>query len=439
MRDTGSKIHRAWMCPASAILPHSTNEDTEARYEPARNRGTAIHKYLERVKAVGAEQALAEVPADLQLLCRALDLDKLPAHLSTEVAFAWNWRTNTARELGRNLGHRDYDSLGVDWDCEVPATTDVAGVEVRKIRRGLVGDYKSGWTRYPRPARFGQILIAAACLRYIESLDEVVGQVIYIDEDGESFVQSDTIDSWALDTFEREIATMMEGRPTLRDYYAKAGAGALSYVEGPHCDHCGVFKACNAKTALIRSAPQELIRIGARQKNGELIVAPVVTGKDKDGKDVTELQLQIEPGAITVRNAAAVYEACERIEAMCRRMRAEVCGIAYHEPIELSDGRVIERHVWKRRQVDGRIAAVVCEKHYGRDRVLEKLDIKLPLGAIEALVRENVDWTQKPRPVVSSKKGTGILDRLLDEIEAAKGLALATGETCEPRQPRKAK
>lgn len=450
-RHTGSKIHRVWQCPASAVLPQNTNEDLDARGEPARGRGHVIHKYLECVRTVGIEAALVDVPADLVTLCRALDIDRLPTGLSTEVAFAWNWKELTARELGRSpdLPYRpdggvDYDKLGVDWSCEIPTTVDATGMaewspkgSMEVLRRGYTGDYKTGHVKVPRPSRNGQILIGAVCIRYLWNLDDVTGEVLYIDEDGECYPQREVLDSWTLDIFERELHGVMSSLPALEATFAQHGGEALAKHEGQHCQYCPAYKNCSAKTAFVRELPMELIKLGAkRDEKGDFELVPVVTGKDKKGEDITELQLQLAPGAINARNAAAVYQACERIEAMCRKMRDEVCGIAYHEPVPLSDGRVIARYTWRRREVDGRVAAVVLEKHYGREKVLKKLDIKLSLAAIEELVRENVDWTVKPRPVVTSQKGTGLLDKLLVEIENDRGLAVNTGEECKPHKPR---
>lgn len=453
-KPTGSKIHRIWQCPASAVLPQNSSEDHETRTEPFRGRGHVVHGYLERVRPEGVDAALARVPADLQVMCRALDIDRLPTHLSCEVAFAWNWKARTSRELGRGgaLPRKpdnaiDYDALGVDWSCEVPVTVDVTGFaevmppgSMESIRRGYIGDYKTGHTKYPRPGRFGQILIGAICIRAIENLDDVIGEVLYIDDEGECYPQRDLIDQWTLDSFERDLAEIMDDLPALEALFVANGPGALAKREGPHCDHCPAFKDCSAKTGLVKAMPEALLKLGAKRKpNGDydLVWVPEFgkDGKPKDGVGTWELQLA--PGAITVRNAAAVYEACERIEAMCRKMRDEVCGIAFHEPIPLSDGRVIERYVTKRSRTDGAVAAAVLEKHYPREKVLAKLDIGLSLGAIEDLVRENIDWKIKPRPVMSSQKGTGVLDKILDELKAAQGLFVNTSEECKPHKPRK--
>lgn len=419
---TGSKVHRMWMCPASSVLPQNVSDDAEARSEPARGKGTIVHKYLDRVLSVGREEALAGIPEDVLVLCMALDLERLPAHLSTEVAYAWNWVTQTARELGRNLGHRDYDLLGVDWSCEIPCTIDVVGMAEVVVggfsrRRGYVGDYKTGHTTYPRPNRFGQTLLGALCARSVMELEDCVVELIYIDDDGDSFPARDIVDEWDLDTFARELTETMEALPALAD--AHDAGQAIAKHEGSHCAHCPGFKDCSAKVGLVRSIPVELMQLG---------VAPGADG-----------QLEVAPNTITARTAAAAYETCERIEAILRKIRAEVCGLAYHEPIQLSDGRVIERYTHKRRSVDGRVAAAVLEERYGRDEAMSAVELKVSIDAIRNVVVRNIDPKAKPRPKIETRKGDGLLDVILHHIEVRGGLTTNIGEECKPRMPRKAK
>lgn len=439
IRTTGSKLHRVWQCPASALLPQNTSEDLDARTEPARGKGHVIHKYLEEVRTVGVEEALSWVAGahgELAYLCRALDIDRLPTHLSTEVAFAWNWQTRSAQELGRNLGHRDYDALGVDWSCEIPITVDVCGARDMVggpggalCLRGFVGDYKTGWMKYPRPERFGQLLLGAACVRSVMGCDDVIAELLYIDESGDSFPVRDLIDGWLLDAFEMQIADVMGSMPALEDLYNRLGPDALPKREGPHCAYCPAFKACNAKTALVRAVPAELLKIGIKP---DIVMTPRDPAKPDGEFDVT-----LPTGLVNARNAAAIWEATERVKSICKSLQQEVTGIAYNEPVTLSDGRVIERYEWKKRKLDGRIAAAVLERHFPREAVLAKLDIGVSLTSVTQLAQAHTDFNVKPRPVMESAKGTGVVDKLIKEIDQAKGVGWDVGEAVKPRMPRK--
>lgn len=411
---TGSKWHRIWQCPPSAVRPQVVSDDREAKLEPARGRGLAIHKYLEQVKAVGKEQALADSPPELIPLLSALDLEHLPVHLSTEVAFAYNWKTGAVRELGRNLGHRDYDSLGVDWSCEIPCTLDVIGVqENEKGVFGFVGDYKTGFTRYPPPDKFGQTLLGGLCVRAIYKCTKVVLELIYIDEDGDHYPVRRVVDDWDLDIAERSFAKAMLA---LEQAEADEDAGrSHAYHEGRHCDYCDAFKNCGAKTAMVRAMPAELIRLGVKQ----------------DGTGALELT----PGVITREVAANMFVAAEKIREAMGKVMTEVCGLAWSEPIPLADGRVIERYVTKKRDLDGRKAAAVLERRFGREGALEAIQIDVTFDSIRKLVAKR----KAPDEKMETKRGDGALDVVLKEIENAGGIAANVSEVCKPHLPKKRK
>lgn len=423
---SGSKAHRFWRCPASAVLPQDTDADREAEHEPARGRGKQVHAFLERVKLVGRDQALAELPhasdsdERVYMLCSALQLDKMPAHLATEVAYALNWCTGVVRELGRNLGHRNYDLLPEPpSEDEIAFTLDAVGMAVinqtdgSAIRRGYVGDYKVGHTRYPRPAEYGQTLLGALGIMRLYDLDEVVVELIYIDEDGEHYAVRDRMDRWDVDTFERELVQRLELLDTFVEDY-RAGRG-LPLNQGSHCDHCLSYKHCDAKTALVRAMPAELLRLGVRQND--------------------KLELELTPGAITASNAAVMYQAAEAIEAIAKRMKGEVCELGWHAPIELHDGRVIEPRESRRRVVDGRIAATVLQELWGPEEVAKRVTIKC---SIEAL-KDAAVAHKGPKEKIETQKKDGALDKLMARIERLGGVGESVSKDCKPYTPRKRK
>jgi hypothetical protein len=407
---TGSKVHRVWRCPASAVLPQITSED--AHRDAMAGRGTKIHAYLERVSLVGRAQALAELgDEETTQLCRAIDVDALPTHLATEVAFAWDWRAMTARELGRNLG-RNYGSLGAD---EIPCTLDLVGTTTTTEGgvRGYVGDYKTGRSKLPPPERNGQLLLGALCVRATYGCDDVVVELLHLHPDGDHHRERHIVDMWDLDSFGHELADAMR---KVEHWEAEYAAGrSVGASEGPHCDHCPAFQYCPAKTALVRSIPRTLTAVGV---SGEL---------DGDGRMV------IAPGTITAANAAELWIALERIEDVVSRAMREMCGIAaVIGDIPLPDGRVLGRVITERRVLDGRIGAEVLEELYGRKVRDEAVELKLSLTAVQQAVARHL----KPGEKMTTRDGGGRLDKVIGEIERRGGLAVNTTENIKPHVPR---
>lgn len=439
VRITGSKAHRVWKCPASAVLPQLEGDDS--KHEPARQKGKIVHAFLETVK-LGEAEALAAAPTESWPLLKALDVDNLPTNLACEVAFAWNWKAHTARELGRGAdlprrpdGGIDYDALGVDWTCEVPGTFDVVGVQDMGgdgslhagDRRGYVGDYKSGHVKLPPPDEYGQTLLGGLCVRAVYGCDDVVLELIHIHGDGDHHKVRRTVDEWQLDAFAAELAEAMRAvefaQPVAPD---DLWAGPPAPREGPWCDYCPAFKSCPAKVALVRSIPETLIQLGVKPG----------TIPDKDGVD--QHALVLTPGMISVRNAAAAWMALELIEDVVGRAKAEICSIAAFEPIDLPDGRVIERIHTERRVVDGAIASQVLldEKYaarYGRAAVDEAFTLETSMDALKKMVA----MRKQKGEVVQSKKGSGLFDLMLAEIERRGGVAVNTTDNIRPHAPKK--
>jgi hypothetical protein len=407
---TGSRAHRVWKCPASAVLPQV---DEGPRNEPARRRGNHIHAYLERVAAVGVDAALAEQPDELYPLLRALDLDELPTWLATEVAFAWDWKARTARELGRNL---DRDYTGVDWTRETPATLDIVGSAMAS-HAGLVSDYKSGHSKYPAPDYFGQTLIGGLCARSVYRLEKVALELIHIHDDGTHHKVRRWVGEFELDAFEEEWGAAMELVDHWEAEYA-AGRG-VNVNEGPHCEYCPAYNQCPAKTALVRQLPAELRGLGLG----------IQVGQDEAGAPV----LLIERGKISIRSASEMWMAIERIEDVLSRAKQEIIGIAAFEPIPLPDGRVIGRLQTERRALDGRIVAEVLDARYGRQEREATVELECTMDSLRRCVVRNI----KPHEKISTKKRDGVFDRLLEDIESKGGIGINSTDSIKPHVPKK--
>lgn len=405
-RVTGSRVHRVWKCPASAVLAVVDEGD---KHEPARARGKQIHAYLERVKVIGEAEALAEAPRDLWPLLKGLNLDELPAHLATEVAYAWNWRTGTARELGRNL-ERDYS--GVDWDCEIPGTYDIVGCAMAS-HVGLLADYKTGHVKHPPPDMFGQTLLGGASVRSRLVVDDVILQLIYIMGDGDHYKVTRTVSAWELDTFELELQAAMLELERMEQEYA---AGRMPNVhEGPWCDYCPAYRNCPAKVAFIREIPDQLARLG--------ISAPAEPGA----------ALELDRRQITVARAAQAWMMVERIEEALAQIKQEICGFGAFQDIPLPDGRVIGVLRTERRALDGRIAAQVLLARYGQEAVDEAIELRCSLDAFTTAIATR----KKEGEVAQSKKGTGIVDLALAEVGRLGGIGVNSTESVKPHVPKR--
>jgi hypothetical protein len=424
VRPTGSRVHRIWRCPPSLILPQIESDDPS----PARDFGTAIHAFLERAALVGAEHALGELrDARLRLLAQCLDLADLPTHLATEVAFAYDWRQRTARELGRNIG-RPYATPGMLTALGLPElgptelglTIDLVGVQVvHETRLGYVSDYKSGHSKYPTPDRFGQTMTAACAARAVYSLDESIVELIFVHDDGTHGRSRARVDAWDLDEFADELEAAFDAAGEADEAY-RAGRG-VDVREGPQCNNCGAFAQCPAKISLVRQIPRVL---------GELGVEPEFLRGDPG------TTLELRPGSITKENVAAAFMLAERIEEITARLKLEAQMIAAREgDVDLPDGRVLGRYVHEWETLDGTIAGDVVAGFYDADARRQVVKESASKDAI----RELVVARKQPGDVITSKKGTGVLDRVLAEIRARGGMKQHRSDTVKPHQPRRVK
>lgn len=414
---TGSKLHRIWKCPTSALLAQDTNDDREEASEPARNRGKDIHAYLQKVKLVGAKQALAEAPEDLWPMLEALDLKTLPVHLATEVAYAYNWRTGVARELGRNLGHREYQNLpNPPTEDEIPCTLDTVGSEDRTAGvRGYYGEYKTGRVPVPDPDKNGQILLGVSCIKSTLGCADAVGDLIVIHENGTHHSVRRVLDDWDLGAFQEDLGTKLSTLSDQLEIYDHVDAQALPVHEGPWCDYCPAFNHCPAKVALVRAIPEALYELGVRREetfDGDVLV--------------------VDGTAITVSNAARAWMAIEQIEDLLGKMKGQICGLAGREEIPLPDGRVIGMDETDRRKVDGKIAAVVLERLYDRAAALEAIKVETSLAAIGKVVAAR----RKQGDKLNTKNKDGILDKAIAAIESAGGITVKTTRSIRPHVPK---
>jgi len=238
---TGSQMDRIVRCPASAALP----QVYDANEAPDRDRGTAMHSFLDRVAEVGREAALAEADEQHREFLASIALAQLGDRLSLsrEVALAYDWRDDTARRL-RPLEHRAYE---VDPAREIPLTIDLAGVGEAEV---YAGDYKSGHGWLPAPEQSMQLGLGALALARLHEATQAEVEYVRVRDDGTPRFFRARLDVFGLEAAAERVRGAMEGVEGVRGQLA---AGAVpSVTEGPWCRYCPARSACPAKTALIR-------------------------------------------------------------------------------------------------------------------------------------------------------------------------------------------
>ena len=237
---TGSGFERAEKCPPSTFLPHVKSDPSVHA-----KAGAAVHRYLCLVSEVGAEAALELVDKEFRHICEAIDLSTLP-HASPEgwafeVAFAWDPARDTARELYRGSGERDYGNVE---EHEVPGTADVIGLSDEDTV--VVLDLKNGWRRLGAPGESLQLgFYAVAAARTTGATRAIVGWVRLAD--GTPKYEWAELDAIDLDAMAERLKAVLQFAAE-----EKADVTKIELHEGDHCTYCPAFLQCPAKVTLLR-------------------------------------------------------------------------------------------------------------------------------------------------------------------------------------------
>ena len=263
-----SGLARVEACGGELVLPQTREEESaECSY------GSVVHAFLRDVSALGLEKALAAAPEEHREALEGVDVAALPAckpdQYAVEVAFAYDWKADKARELFRGRGNRDYSS--VIPDCEIPGTSDVVGTTADAV---IIFDYKSLGYHLPKPGESLQLQgYALAAARAYGKSKAIVGFIRRLD--GDPIYATAELDELDLDAAAARIRAVME-RPAL--------AVPDGLRQGGHCTYCPSFGACPLKTALLRGiladdSPAVLSAETAPQVFERLLLAEEVLGK----------------------------------------------------------------------------------------------------------------------------------------------------------------
>ena len=309
---TASAIDTAMECLGSCVLRRA---DAEGEYAAT---GTEIHAYLQHARAdKGKALAMIEDPGTRER-CEAIDLSRIPAGASSEVALAWDLATDKGEMLAL-AGRRMYPAGEVY--C---GTADLVG----RLPDGAVwiGDFKSGTAMAACDS--WQLKTLALMAARAVGADRAEVDMITVGYDGKLRADHHALDGFDLD----EVAAK------LRDLAARiksADPATVPLHSGAHCRYCRALRCCPAQTALVKAA-----------------VGKLATLEEKIADLTTE-----QAGAAW----GWYYEVSDRLEAIKSALHLRV--VAGEEPI-LPDGRrvkAVRSHAVKKSDVAKAEIAELCE------------------------------------------------------------------------------
>lgn len=202
---------------------------------------TGTHAAMIRPDDAAARCGVAPESVPRVRLLWASALDWLTTHArigwQPERAFAWDWTTDTGRELETPGGHRDY-SLATD--TEITGTADCVTWDGDVL---VVYDWKSGRAELDTYDGQMALLAVAAARAYGASKVRVV--LVRFRDNGPPEVRERTFDALDIEEYAGTFALMLTG----------AADGVALPSPGPHCSamYCPAQASCPASRALLTS------------------------------------------------------------------------------------------------------------------------------------------------------------------------------------------
>jgi hypothetical protein len=309
------------LCESSAAMAHARRTGTAAAH------GTAIHAYIERALAIGAEEALAELPEDAEHRphCAQIDIARIPKGARVEAALRWNRISGKAQILGYSIGRNYPPRAPGDED----GTADLMALcEDADGTFAWVGDVKSGFRSTGPTAENQQLRALAMKAAKVLGVDRSRISTL-VRQDGRKerdyHADLDSLDLAAIEAEHRALA------PRLAKLRARYLAGErLPVVEGAHCQemYCAAYVGCWAKQDLVAAGVAGQIVLG----NG-LPPVPLPT--------IVQMAMmaQTEEGRARL---GAVYARSRELRAILHdQVEAAIKGIAAQIPngLPLPDGK----------------------------------------------------------------------------------------------------
>ncbi|NTX08960.1 DUF2800 domain-containing protein [Myxococcus sp. CA040A] len=374
MKLSMSGMERADACPPSLVLPH-TRKVTQAS-----TLGHTVHEYLCHVSVLGVPEALARVPEEFRPACESIDLSRLPAcepeAYAAEVAFLYDVREDTARELGRGMG-RAYPPHEA-W--QVPGTADVVGLTADSV---IIIDYKTGWA--PVAPAASNVQLAAYALAAARAYNRTRATVAICRlHDGDVWWDKADLDELDL---EAAAARFRDVLVRADEESASVAAGnAPRTVEGAHCQFCPAFASCPAKANLARA-------LGGGEP---LTLAP-----------------------LTLETFPSVLERLEAAEEVLGRVRANLEDFARATPVPLPSGEVYGPVTVTRETLDAQRAAILLTERFGAD--VARHAVRTEATCTKADLNEALRSWMREHP---GHRLTKLVAEVLDGLRKAGGVAV---------------
>lgn len=341
---TASKLDLARHCPGAFALPQVNEANA---YQEAGNERDAA--YSARILAVDVPEELAS---------------RWPgAKWRTQVKFAYNYETDTGRELPEGSGHRDYSSA--DPLAEICGSADVIGELPGLV---IVGDKKSFDPNVPRAAVNGQVHIAALAIARARGLERAD---VFIDHEARAFDVA-SLFGMDLDAFALDARAIVREAFTARARHRKGES--LKLATGPWCRWCNAFNAC------------------PKQKELKALVT----------SDELALKVEGQLPFIDDQQAADGYDLWKKLGILYKRLGEALHARAAERPIALSNGNVFAKiETAGKRSLDGDKAYALIREKFGQEiadkavsREATQTGIKAALGK-ESAVKAIVDELEK--------------------------------------------
>lgn len=383
---TMSGLARTEACVASEVLEHVTVAGgVWARH------GTAVHQFLDRVaKGMPRSQALAMAPSAHREACEAIDLQAIPhgtrgAWLS-EVAFAYNWKTGTARQL--DVTDRGYGELE---EYEVAGTADLVGAHPDG-ETIVVLDPKTGWRPLGSPKESLQLLAyAVAAARAFGRTKAIVG-FIFIRDGQDPRLEVESISEADLNEAEERIQRIME-----RAAMVKAGLLKVKPVKGDHCDYCPCIDRCPAHASMLAPFLSNHIDTARGALVGEVQVVNLRPDQLIQAREVAE----------------QVKDMAER---MLKDINASIRTLPEGTVVDPRTGRIATEVMVEVEKIDPELARPVLDALFGAD--LAALAIETKVSVTKAAIGKLIDRRREATKEVKKDLEEAVYER----IRAAGGI-----------------